>query len=205
MQNASGFLLRLHDRLYVGTAWHVVGTWLGRRDSGEAPTFQVGSVELNPTECLGWSDETADIAFLHMAPDRQQLIEASICEPQPDWPPPPLVPNNDVIVSGFPEALRISVGREVDARSLQAHLVVEDVNRSVAVCRHAADGYPTDRNGELVPLERKNLSGWSGSPCFLVGHLAYPLVAIVKEHAFDHVFLSMLSGVDGLGGGLPGS
>ena len=65
-------------------------------------------------------------------------------------------------------------------RSFTAHLVVQEVRDYEVVCAldretvRDVDGNEI-RAGELDP------GGLSGAPAFLVGALAYPLVALVKE------------------------
>lgn len=62
--NGSAFVVQLADRCYLGTARHVIQSWLARTSSGEDVIFQVRDAEPKPSESIVWKDEIGDLAFL---------------------------------------------------------------------------------------------------------------------------------------------
>ena len=200
LRNASGFFVRLPAGLYLGTAWHVVQHWIERRAEGVPLLFQVSDdVVLDPEACMAWRDEEHDIVFMHITEEQIARTNTSVCEPLPSWPPDHPTADSDLFVSGFPAQLRLRDGlREVHFRSFCAHLVVQQVDGRSAACALEQD-YLTDIDGNMTPVGELDLGGMSGGPAFLVGNIAYPLVALVSEFALGVIRLQTLSHVDGLG------
>src|SRR6266508_6795862 len=66
VNNGSAFILKLEERYYLGTAWHVVDAWQKRTASGEHLLFQVGHADLPPAGRLAWHSEADDVAFLRI-------------------------------------------------------------------------------------------------------------------------------------------
>ena len=86
LRNGSGFVLRLPQGHWLGTAWHVVQAWQERQESGEEVQFQVGSAVLEPTADRVWVDRPNDIVFVPLEEDQVARIDATPISPS-SWPP----------------------------------------------------------------------------------------------------------------------
>ncbi len=200
MHNASGFLLRLPNGVYLGTAWHVVQHWIDQRARGAQVLFQLSdTVAINPQDSLAWHDAPNDLAFMRLTDRQAAGVDASICEPLPLWPPVHPTADSDLFISGFPGQIRQREGdRDVNFRSFTAHLIIQEVRDRYLGCVLDQD-YLTDVDGNRIATADLNLGGMSGAPAFLLGQLAYPVVAIVTDCALGVIRLATLSHVDGLG------
>lgn len=195
LSNGSCFILKLRGCYYLGTAWHVVASYLKRRSGGEPVLFEVRDASLHPERSVVWKDEENDIVFLSLSHAELQRIGLSICEPLMGWPPPHPQAKSYVLVSGFPAVIRERVTRErVDFHALSTLLQVTTVGERHIVCQFEREHWIT-YNHRGVPPRGTELSGMSGGPVFLVGNLAYPLVAMVSGFSanFELLYIKTLS------------
>jgi len=107
VRSRSGFVLRLSDHDYLGTAWHVVKEWRDATKTGARIVFQVGALALNPNDRLAWKDELNDLAFLRLLPGEAQRIGIQHCEPLFGWPPPHAEVGSYLLLSGYPGIERL--------------------------------------------------------------------------------------------------
>lgn len=195
VSNGSGFVLRLQGKNYLGTAWHVVESWLNRTSNGERVIFQVGGATCVPTGRIVWKDERGDLAFLQLEEREAALIGISVFEPICGWPPPKASVGDFIHVTGYPAVQRKQPADDAwDFRSLGFRLSVKSVGERHLACQFERQ-YWVATGGAAVLLEGINLGGMSGGPVLLEGRLAYPLIGLVAEHtpAYEIMRVSTLS------------
>ena len=103
-RSGSGFVLRLPDHDYLGTAWPVVKEWHDAAKTGNRIVFQVGALALNPNDRLAWKNA---IAFLRLLPGEAQRIDIEPCEPLFGRPPPHAEVGSYLLLSGYPGIERL--------------------------------------------------------------------------------------------------
>ena len=191
MRNGTSFVLKLDDRFYLGTAWHIVDYWLKSVNKDAQFIFQVGDVLLDPSNAIAWKDLENDIVFLHLTPDEAQQTRVSFCEPILGWPPPHPNEGDYVLISGFPAVMRERFSaKHVDFPALSTMLQVSSVSGRHMVCQFEREHWISfDPSG--FPPPGTDLGGMSGAPVFAVGNLAYPLIGVVSEFSSDYELLYM--------------
>lgn len=197
VSNGSGFVLRLEGKLYLGTAWHVVESWLRRSSSGERVLFQVGSATCAPAGRIVWKDERGDLVFLRLEEREAALMGISVFEPICGWPPPKPSVGDFIHVAGYPAVQREQPAHDAwDFHSLGFRLSVKSVGERHLACQFEREYWVTT-GGAAIPPEGIDLGGMSGGPALLEGHLAYPLIGLVAEHtpAYEIMRVSTLSHV----------
>lgn len=193
LRSATGFFVRLNGSVFLVTAWHVVEHWIGRRGEREQVLFQVDTFSIDPEAGIAWRDQVNDLVFIRVTEQQARATRTSVCEPLPHWPPIHPLANSDVIFVGYPGQLRVREGqRDVLFRSLSAHLVVEEARPNFVLCAFDDRAF-TAEDGTQIAVANLDLGGMSGGPVFLVGRLAYPVVALVSECAGPYIRLATLS------------
>ncbi len=195
VSNGSGFILRLQGKPYLGTAWHVVESWLNRTSNGERVLFQIGGATCAPTGRIVWKDKRGDLAFLRLEEWEAALIGISVLEPICGWPPPKVSVGDFIHVAGYPAVQREQPADDAwKFRSLGFRLSVKSVGEWHLACQFERQ-YWVATGGATIPPEGINLGGMSGGPALLEGRLAYPLIGLVAEHtpAYEIMRVSTLS------------
>lgn len=178
---ASGFVVEIEQGCYVGTALHVVESWLSRTRNGERLLFQVGSADLPPSERLVWTDLDGDLAFLRVDSEDVDRIGVLPCEALRGWPPPKPMADDSLVVAGYPGSERRHVDSEsVEFGSCAALLSVTSVSDKHVSCQFERDRWMSTEGTDLPPVGA-DLAGMSGGPAFLVQDVSYPLVGVVAE------------------------
>lgn len=192
--NGSGFLLRIKDATFLGTAWHVVQRWIERTGEGEALVFQIGKVSLNPNDRIAWKDEENDVVLFRVSLPEARQIGISVCEPVPKWPPPHPRVGAYVLTSGFPGKARAHpAADQVEFGALSTMLQVTAAGDRYVVCQFHREHWIGD--GRDIPPPGSDLGGISGGPALLVQNLVYPLVGVLSEFSttFELLYIKTLS------------
>lgn len=201
LRSGSGFVLRLANNDYLGTAWHVVQEWHDATKAGNRIVFQTGHLALNPNDRLAWKDEQNDIAFLRLLPGEAQRVGIQRCEPLVGWPPPHPKVGSYLLMSGYPGVERLRpADDEFDFGAFSTLLQVTASRDNYVVCQFQREHWVSE--GRSVPPPGTDLGGMSGGPALLVKNLAYPLVGLISEFSrdFELLYIKTLSHVPLLGG-----
>ncbi len=195
VNNGSAFVVELDGTFCLGTAWHVVGSWLARTSECEELLFQVGGAALTPSGRILWKDESDDLVFLRLTDGEVRKIGVLPFQPVSGWPPPKPTVGSYILVAGYPGIWRNHLDWEsMDFRSFSALLRVTTVGERHLVCQFERQHWIAG-NGEEIPPPGADLGGMSGAPALLVQDLAYPLVGLVSEHssAYELMRITTLS------------
>jgi hypothetical protein len=196
VRSGSGFVLRLPDHDYLGTAWHVVKEWYDATKTGDRIVFQIGRVALNPDERLAWKDERNDIAFLRLSSGEAHQIGIQPCEPLFGWPPPHAEAGSYLLLSGYPGIERVRpADDEFDFGAFSTLLQVTASRENYVVCQFQREHWISE--GRDIPPPGTNLGGMSGGPALLVNNLAYPLIGLISEFSagYELLYVKTLSHV----------
>lgn len=195
VNSGSGFVLKLNGSYYLGTACHVVDSWINRTSGGERLLFQVGGADLPPADRVAWRDEATDVAFVRLDALDVERIGVRPCEPVLGWPPPTPAVGDSILFAGYPRTEREHPDSETIEFGCFTGLVsVTSVHDRHLICQFDRQHWISHDGGELPPL-RADLGGLSGGPTMLVRNLAYPLVGVVVEHnsEFELMRVSLLT------------
>ena len=174
LRNGSGFVLRLPQGHWLGTAWHVVQAWQERQESGEEVQFQVGSAVLEPTADRVWVDRPNDIVFVPLEEDQVARIDATPISPS-SWPPDLPKQGEYVLVAGFPGYLRAQPAEDqVELLGLGTILQIHAVGDGYLKCQFERenwisndwDGVPspgTDLGGIVPSPSKASMCSWPAS------------------------------------------
>lgn len=198
--NGTGFVLNFEGSYFLGTANHVVASWLRRTRDGERVLFQVGAADLPPVDRVVWQDETADIAFLRIDPSDVPRIGIQPYEPVLGWPPPAPKAGNFILFAGYPATTRILPDHEsADFGCFSGLVSVTSAHDDHLICQFEREHWISHDGGPLPPMG-VDLGGLSGAPAMLVTDIAYPLVGVVVEHGSEYELMrvSLLTGVPNL-------
>ena len=195
ISNGSGFIVDLRGEFYLGTAWHVVESWMRRRTQGEKVLFQVGDALITPADRLAWKDEENDLAFIRLTQGEVRVIGASVCETVLGWPPPHPTLGSYVLVAGYPKTIRAQPKPgEVQFNCLSTLLEITLVREHYVVCQFQRENWVTF-DPHAIPPAGTPLGGMSGGPVLAVRNLTYPLIGLISEfsHDYELLYLKTLS------------
>jgi hypothetical protein len=198
VNNGTGFV-KLSGSYYLGTALHVVDSWINRTRDGERLLLQVGGADLPPGNRLAWKDEVADIAFIKIDAIDAERIGVLPYEPVLGWPPPMPTVGDFILLAGYPGSQREHPDSEsIDLGCFSGLVSVISVHKHHLICQFQRQHWISHDVGELPPL-RADLRV-SGGPAMLVRNLAYPLVGVVVEHnsEFELMRISLFAHLPGM-------
>lgn len=198
INSASGFVLSVGLRHWLGTAWHVVEKWLERTESGERLLFQVGHADLPPINRAVEKNKAADVAFLEIDESDIPRIGVQPCQPVLGWPPFAPHAGDYLLVAGYPASERLmSADQTLDFGVCAGLLRATTARDGVVHCQFEREHWISSSGVELPP-QGADLGGMSGGPVLLVRDLAYPLVGMVAEHSqmFEIMRVSTFSELD---------
>jgi hypothetical protein len=166
---------------------HVLDEYRCHRGSGGSVTFQIGSVELDPTAQLVAEDPRVDLATIRLSENQAAVLMADegmgACFFRPvSWPPTSVKENDSVALGGFPGEWRERTA--LDELTFNGYGIgataVTSVSEAHFACRFERDRWVWSyRRDELV--DPKELGGLSGGPAFIERRLHWELVGIIYE------------------------
>ena len=178
--SATGFVMRLNGHLYVGTAWHVVQTFMARRREGEDVLLLARDTPLEPLQ-VAFIDEPNDIVFLRLPDDCLANLQAEAYDPGPRWPPRVVTTDDVVLLCGLPAYIRGEPDSgEILFGDFSICQPVSSVGAGYFVLQMERENW---ENLGRVPMPGADvfLGGLSGAPVFVMDDLSYPLVGVVSQ------------------------
>jgi hypothetical protein len=178
--SGSGIFLRLQERNFVLTAWHLIAELRHRRAQGEEACLVVGKSPLEPL-MLRYKDEKNDIVVLDIAREQVGDLDAEPYSPSSSWPPGAVAVNDAVVLCGLPRYLR----QESD----NSEILFGDFSLMQSVAGSGEQQFVlnldpaqwVDLGSAKFPDAYVSLGGISGAPVFRVNAGSFELVGIVKE------------------------
>lgn len=176
----SGILLRLGDKHFVLTAWHVFAELLAARNRGEEAYFMVGNAALEPPNVV-YADEDGDIVFLAIGENVLDVVDAEPYDPGQCWPPRRPTVDDVALLCGLPAYLRSESGEtELVFGDFSIMQPIASVNERQFILQ-LDRGRWVDLGRTLLPREEVFLGGISGAPVFAATMWTLELVGIVSE------------------------
>jgi hypothetical protein len=181
VRSASGFFVRINDRVYLGTADHVWRSFLERVAQGQGVIFQAGGLRIEADRPEVVRDPDRDVAFIPISKSETRRCKHTISSAARGWPPP--LPKKDtyVVFSGCPEVLRDHASdSSLEFGYYSAIMRVTTASEAHIVCQFEREIWVTDYR--KIPPPGTDLSGMSGGPVFsLDDPLSMPLVGLISE------------------------
>jgi Trypsin-like peptidase domain len=189
LRSASGFLLALGDRTFLGTAHHVWKGYLDRVQLGEHVIFQAGPIAIDATTRSIRTDPDRDIAFIEISQADAARFQSAIAKPLLGWPPPLPVVGSFVALSGCPEARRDhDTPSHIGFALFSSVLRIASSEEHFIVCDFDRDKWIWD--GPIPPPGPDDeLSGMSGGPVFALFEGALRLVGLISLFSYQSEWL----------------
>jgi hypothetical protein len=180
VNHGSAFLLRLGERLFLGTAAHVLAKYEERLSLSEDVVFEVGQVAIDPQSRVRWRDDTRDVVFLEVTSAEATRMGVWVQEPS-RWPPPQPTVGSYIVLSGYPAETRkrlSAAGFEFPAFSVM--LQVSSASEGRIVCQFTRENWISFGQKD-IPAPGTNFGGMSGAPALAILSLSYPVIGLVSQ------------------------
>jgi hypothetical protein len=194
VNTASGFVLEVSGRAYLGTAAHVIESYKRRLAKTRYTYLQAGALGIDAVDRAVHYDLNTDLAFVDLTALDIERTNSLIYRPLGPWPPARPTPGDGIQFCGFPKAYRAfaNVG-EVDFGSLPGFGTVTTAGENYCTCQIARDNITAfGAPSELPPASA--FGGLSGGPVLQFGNLAYPIIGLISEvsESFDIIRIATL-------------
>jgi hypothetical protein len=167
----TGTLLRIRNRQYVLTCWHVIEKYREIKRSDSSAVFAISGCYLNPEPLLAGEDRTLDYAWIKISEKHAaEIVEGSKGIGErflnlDTWPPDSVKKGDRVAWCGFPqETLRFEEPRVFSAGSFSNGItLVDDAHKDHGACKIEPEKWVKHFHEEREPAA---LEGMSGGPVF---------------------------------------
>ena len=182
LRSASGFFFRIDARLFLGTADHVLKTYITRREGGEDIILQAGSFTVAPDRPGVLRDERADLALIPITDAEAYSSGRHVSTAPRGWPPPLPRVGSYVVFSGCPESLRErDANAHVSFGSFSSIMRVTSATADNVKCEFEREAWVSD-SPNLPPALGTDMSGMSGGPVFSLDYsVDVPLIGLIYE------------------------
>jgi hypothetical protein len=201
INTASGFVIELDGKTYLGTAAHVIESYRKRLERSRYTYIQAAALGIDAVDRIAYCSVDTDVAFVDLTGLDIERTESLVYRPLGAWPPARPAPGDGIQFCGFPKAFRVFLDAgEIDFGELPGFGAVTTAGANYCTCKIERDDViGLGASLELPPATA--FGGLSGGPVLQFGNLAYPIVGLISDvsESFDIIRFATLENVPTFG------